>query len=64
MLLPRLEHGVVAAESPGSGPGYWSGAPSAAAGERLADRIGVILAEFPQAPSLDRLGPLPVLASP
>jgi hypothetical protein len=33
MLLPRLEHGVVAAESPGSGPGYWSGAPSAVAGD-------------------------------
>jgi hypothetical protein len=33
MLLPRLEHGVVAVESPGSGPGYWSGAPSAVAGD-------------------------------
>src|SRR5579859_1219855 len=33
MLLPRPEHGVVAAESPGSGPGYWSGAPCAAAGD-------------------------------
>jgi hypothetical protein len=33
MLLPRLEHGVVAADSPGSGPGYWSGAPSAVAGD-------------------------------
>src|ERR1700759_3271710 len=33
MLLPRLEHGVVAVESPGSGPGYWSGAPCAIAGD-------------------------------
>jgi len=33
MLLPRPEHGVVAAESPGSGPGYWSGAPCAVAGD-------------------------------
>ncbi len=33
MLLPRPDHGVVAAESPGSGPGYWSGAPSAVAGD-------------------------------
>ena len=33
MLLPRLERGVVAVESPGSGPGYWSGAPSAVAGD-------------------------------
>src|SRR5947209_17411856 len=33
MLLPRLEHGVVAVEPPGSGPGYWSGAPSAVAGD-------------------------------
>jgi hypothetical protein len=33
MLLPRPEHGVVAAESPGSGPGYWAGAPCAVAGD-------------------------------
>jgi hypothetical protein len=33
MLLPSLEHGVVAVESPGSGPGCWSGAPSAVAGD-------------------------------
>ena len=33
MLLPRPEHGVVAAEPPGTGPGYWSGAPSAVAGD-------------------------------
>ena len=33
LLLPRLEHGVVAVESPGAGPGYWSGAPSAVAGD-------------------------------
>ena len=33
MLLPRPDSGVVAAEPPGSGPGYWSGAPCAAAGD-------------------------------
>src|ERR1700735_1807314 len=33
MLLPRPRHGVVAAEAPGTGPGYWSGAPSAVAGD-------------------------------
>jgi hypothetical protein len=33
MLLPRPQHGVVAAEPPGSGPGYWSGAPCAVAGD-------------------------------
>jgi hypothetical protein len=33
MLLPRPDHGVVAAEPPGTGPGYWAGAPCAAAGE-------------------------------
>jgi hypothetical protein len=33
MLLPRPDHGVVAAEPPGSGPGYWSGAPCAVAGD-------------------------------
>jgi hypothetical protein len=33
MLLPRPEHGVVAAEPPGTGPGYWSGAPCAVAGD-------------------------------
>ena len=33
LLLPRPEHGVVAAEPPGTGPGYWSGAPSAVAGD-------------------------------
>ena len=33
MLLPRPEHGVVAAGPPGTGPGYWSGAPSAVAGD-------------------------------
>ena len=33
MLLPRPDHGVVAAEPPGAGPGYWVGAPSAVAGD-------------------------------
>jgi hypothetical protein len=33
MLLPRPDQGVVAAEAPGTGPGYWSGAPSAVAGD-------------------------------
>jgi hypothetical protein len=33
MLLPRPEHGVVAVEPPGSGPGYWSGGPCAIAGD-------------------------------
>jgi hypothetical protein len=31
MLLPRPDQGVVAAEPPGTGPGYWSGAPCAVA---------------------------------
>jgi hypothetical protein len=33
MLLPRPERGAVAVRAPGSGPGYWSGAPCAAAGD-------------------------------
>src|SRR5260370_34919716 len=33
MLLPRPDHGVVAAEPPGTGPGYWAGAPGAVAGD-------------------------------
>src|SRR5438270_5292968 len=33
MLLPQPGQGVVAIESPGTGPGYWSGAPSAVATE-------------------------------
>jgi hypothetical protein len=33
MLLPRPEHGVVAADPPGTGPGYWAGAPCAVAGD-------------------------------
>ena len=33
MLLPRPDHGVVAAEPPGTGPGYWAGAPCAVAGD-------------------------------
>src|ERR1700759_1066909 len=33
MLLPRPSHGVVAAEPPGTGPGYWAGAPCAVAGD-------------------------------
>src|SRR5258705_5122042 len=31
MLLPRPDQGVVAAEPPGIGPGYWAGAPCAVA---------------------------------
>jgi hypothetical protein len=33
MLLPHPDQGVVAAEAPGGGPGYWSGAPCAVAGD-------------------------------
>src|SRR6266480_4985328 len=33
MLLPRPDHGVIAAEPPGTGPGYWAGAPCAVAGD-------------------------------
>ena len=33
MLLPRPDHGIVAAEPPGTGPGYWAGAPCAVAGD-------------------------------
>src|SRR2546429_6729099 len=33
MLLPRPDHAVVAAEPPGTGPGYWAGAPCAVAGD-------------------------------
>jgi hypothetical protein len=33
MLLPRPGRGVVAVEPPGAGPGYWSGAPCAAAAD-------------------------------
>ena len=33
MLLPRPDHGVVAAKPPGTGPGYWAGAPCAVAGD-------------------------------
>src|ERR1700761_2085790 len=33
MLLPRPDQAVVAAEAPGTGPGYWSGAPCAVAGD-------------------------------
>ena len=33
MLLPRPDQGVVAAEPPGTGPGYWAGAPCAVAGD-------------------------------
>src|SRR5580704_833472 len=33
MLLPCPAHSVVAAEPPGTGPGYWSGAPCAVAGD-------------------------------
>jgi hypothetical protein len=32
-LLPRAGQGVVAVEPPGTGPGYWAGAPSAVAGD-------------------------------
>ncbi len=31
MLLPRPEHGAIAVRPPGTGPGYWAGAPCAAA---------------------------------
>jgi hypothetical protein len=33
MLLPRPDRGVVAIGSPGTGPGYWAGAPCAVAGD-------------------------------
>jgi hypothetical protein len=33
MLLPRPEHAAVAIRAPGSGPGYWAGAPCAMAGD-------------------------------
>lgn len=33
MLLPRPGRGVVAVEPPGTGPGYWSGAPCAVAAD-------------------------------
>jgi hypothetical protein len=33
MLLPRPEQGAVAVRPPGTGPGYWVGAPSAAAAD-------------------------------
>jgi hypothetical protein len=33
MLLPRPDRGVVAAAPPGTGPGYWAGAPCAVAGD-------------------------------
>jgi hypothetical protein len=33
MLLPSPERGAVAVQAPGSGPGYWAGAPCAVAGE-------------------------------
>jgi D-alanyl-D-alanine carboxypeptidase/D-alanyl-D-alanine-endopeptidase (penicillin-binding protein 4) len=38
----------------------FNGDPSQAAAEAVEDRIGVLLAAYPQAPPLDRLGPLPV----
>jgi serine-type D-Ala-D-Ala carboxypeptidase/endopeptidase (penicillin-binding protein 4) len=37
-----------------------NGQASMSEGERLADRIGVLLAQYPQAPSVDALAPLPV----
>jgi hypothetical protein len=33
MLLPRAGRGAVAVPAPGTGPGYWAGAPYAASGE-------------------------------
>src|SRR3984893_2704362 len=33
MLLPWPERGAVAVQAPGTGPGYWAGAPCAAAGD-------------------------------
>jgi serine-type D-Ala-D-Ala carboxypeptidase/endopeptidase (penicillin-binding protein 4) len=38
-----------------------NGQPSQAVGEGLEDRIGVILAQYPQAPPADQLAPLPAL---
>jgi hypothetical protein len=33
MLLPRPDCGAVAVQAPGTGPGYWAGAPCAVAGD-------------------------------
>src|SRR6201987_3771916 len=33
MLLPSPERGAVAVRAPGTGPGYWAGAPCAVAGD-------------------------------
>ena len=33
MLLPWPERGAVAVQAPGTGPGYWAGAPCAVAGD-------------------------------
>src|ERR1700719_3362416 len=33
MLLPTPERGAVAVQAPGTGPGYWAGAPCAVAGD-------------------------------
>jgi len=33
MLLPRLDRSAVAVQAPGTGPGYWAGAPCAVAGD-------------------------------
>src|SRR3984885_6853787 len=33
MLLPRLDRNAVAVQAPGTGPGYWAGAPCAVAGD-------------------------------
>jgi serine-type D-Ala-D-Ala carboxypeptidase/endopeptidase (penicillin-binding protein 4) len=38
-----------------------NGQPSQAIGEGLEDRIGVLLAQYPQAPSADQLAPLPAV---
>src|SRR6059058_5665389 len=46
MLLPRPDHGVVAAEPPGIGPGYWAGAPCAVAGAGDGDGDGEIFLAY------------------
>jgi D-alanyl-D-alanine carboxypeptidase/D-alanyl-D-alanine-endopeptidase (penicillin-binding protein 4) len=40
-----------------------NGQPSQAIGEGLEDRIGVLLAQYPQAPPADQLAPLPAVAA-
>jgi D-alanyl-D-alanine carboxypeptidase/D-alanyl-D-alanine-endopeptidase (penicillin-binding protein 4) len=40
-----------------------NGLPNAALGDTLEDRVGTVLAMYPQVPPLDQLAPLPVVAS-